>query len=135
MFWDKELHENDEEDGGNFGRGRGISVVNVRLPRKKSNGSIETPWERKMNRARRKSEAKIRKELRELRQEKKKRQPSSARRSATPQFRTPNLVEGNRKKLRRAQTSSEGHPRQTSDIGITLNELKVREEALGHLIK
>ena len=67
MFWVKELHENDEEDGGvAFGRGRGISVVNVRLPRKKSNGSIETPWERKMNRARRKSEAKIRKELRNL---------------------------------------------------------------------
>ena len=48
MFWDKELHENDEEDGGvAFGRGRGISVVNVRLPRKKVMAQSKRPGKEK----------------------------------------------------------------------------------------
>ena len=48
------------------------SVLSTFVVSEKKNGSIETPWERKMNRARRKSEAKIRKELMELREKKRK---------------------------------------------------------------
>ena len=126
IFWDNEMHEDDHEDEGvSFGRGRGISVVNVRPPRRKSNGSMETPWERKMNRARRKSEAKIRKELMALREEKKRSKASSVRKSAIPKSEASNPVENRRKALRRAQTASEGTSTiQTSNIGITLTEVK-----------
>ena len=54
-FWDKEMEEFEMEENENLviGRGRGISVVN-RTRVRKDDGKVKTPWERKVDRSRRK---------------------------------------------------------------------------------
>ena len=66
-FWDKEMEEFEMEENENLviGRGRGISVVN-RTRVRKDDGKVKTPWERKVDRSRRKSAKKLRDQLKQI---------------------------------------------------------------------